>query len=48
LDRLFDQLQQQPPWPAGRIDEETQPELIRAIREACRELWPDRGQEGEE
>jgi hypothetical protein len=38
LDDLFDRLERQPPWPAGRIDEDTQPELCEAIHQALAEL----------
>jgi hypothetical protein len=47
LDELFDRLQEQPPWPTGRIDEDTQPELIRALREAYQEVFGT-GEGGEE
>jgi hypothetical protein len=38
LDDLFDRLQQQPPWPVGRLDMDTQPELLTAIHDALHEL----------
>jgi hypothetical protein len=38
LDDLFDDLQNELPWPTGRIDEETQPEFCQMIREILKEL----------
>jgi hypothetical protein len=49
LDRLYDRIEQMPPWPRGLISPETTPELCETIHAAFREaLQQARGRAGQE